>query len=323
MGAASETKLIIKRTFLEYVEISPARKDSRLRAQTDSALVSGLDGQDMRHPDTAHISVGNVCAFNMCGETPEVLSAEISLPVGQTSWTWELDPWFPGSCQPLVHCCEASSWVPCVVPADSTISYQVPVICSVGVEQSPPCGSMVSNSIGLRSHAETNPGARSSAVLDPAISVGDDYNTTVMLRNLPNDYTREMLLELVEAQGFAGTYDFVYLPIDFNSQAGLGYAFVNLLCPVEAQRFWKQFDGFSGWSLPSDKVCSLNWSSPHQGLASHVDRYRNSPVMHNTVPDEYKPIIIFDGVRVPFPPPSKQLKAPRLRVRDSAQGLFS
>ena len=30
---------------------------------------------------------------------------------------------------------------------------------------------------------------------------------------------------------------------------------------------------------------------------AHVERYKNSPVMHKSVPDEYKPVIFADGVR--------------------------
>ncbi|CAE7621292.1 ML3, partial [Symbiodinium sp. CCMP2456] len=55
--------------------------------------------------------------------------------------------------------------------------------------------------------------------------------TTVMLRNLPNNYTRDMLLELIDSMGFRGQYDFLYLPIDFQTHACLGYAFVNLVDP--------------------------------------------------------------------------------------------
>ena len=44
--------------------------------------------------------------------------------------------------------------------------------------------------------------------------------TTVMLRNVPNNYTREMFLTLLDDHGFAGRYDFVYLPCDFKRQAG-------------------------------------------------------------------------------------------------------
>lgn len=136
---------------------------------------------------------------------------------------------------------------------------------------------------------------------------------TVMLRNLPNNYSRSMLLELLDSEGFAGRYDFVYLPMDFKSRASLGYAFVNLVSACEANPFWKHFDGFSRWVLPSQKVCSVNWSSPYQGLEAHVERYRNSPVMHDAVPDEYKPMLFRNGVRIAFPPPTRKLRAPRSR----------
>ena len=36
-----------------------------------------------------------------------------------------------------------------------------------------------------------------------------------MLRNIPNKYTQEMILQEVESAGLAGKYDFFYLPIDF------------------------------------------------------------------------------------------------------------
>ena len=48
------------------------------------------------------------------------------------------------------------------------------------------------------------------------------WGRQVMLRNVPNDYTREMLLELLDSQGFAGRYNFAYLPCDFYRDANLG-----------------------------------------------------------------------------------------------------
>jgi len=38
----------------------------------------------------------------------------------------------------------------------------------------------------------------------------------VMLRSLPNNYTRAMMQALLDKEGFAAKYDFLYLPIDFN-----------------------------------------------------------------------------------------------------------
>merc|ERR1712113_1012642 len=55
--------------------------------------------------------------------------------------------------------------------------------------------------------------------------------TTVMLRNLPNHYTADLVLAMLDAEGFAGLFDFLYLPIDLKSHACLGYAFINLVHP--------------------------------------------------------------------------------------------
>mmetsp|Transcript_4444 Transcript_4444/g.10797 ORF Transcript_4444/g.10797 Transcript_4444/m.10797 type:complete len:136 (+) Transcript_4444:81-488(+) len=135
-----------------------------------------------------------------------------------------------------------------------------------------------------------------------------------MLRNLPNNYSRAMVLKMIDDEGFQGTYNFVYFPIDFRSRAGLGYAFVNFEDPVTVDRFWRTFEGFSNWMLPSKKSCFVSWCSPHQGLEAHVERYRNSPIMHPSVPDEYKPLVFSGGARVPFPAPTKAVRAPRLRT---------
>eukprot|EP00933_Yihiella_yeosuensis_P085084 TRINITY_DN9988_c0_g1_i1.p1 TRINITY_DN9988_c0_g1~~TRINITY_DN9988_c0_g1_i1.p1 ORF type:complete len:271 (-),score=55.63 TRINITY_DN9988_c0_g1_i1:265-1077(-) len=149
----------------------------------------------------------------------------------------------------------------------------------------------------------------------PGPGPAPDHHTTVMLRNLPNNYTRSMVCVMMDKEGFRGRYDFLYLPVDFRSKAGLGYAFVNLADASEVRRFWKIFHGYNKWVLPSSKVCHVSWSGPHQGQTAHVDRYRNSPIMHSSVPDEYKPAIfaLGTGERATFPPPSKKLRAPRRR----------
>ncbi|CAE7900045.1 ML4, partial [Symbiodinium microadriaticum] len=78
-----------------------------------------------------------------------------------------------------------------------------------------------------------------------------------------------MFLAMLDEHGFAGRYDFVYLPCDFYRQANLGYAFVNLVDDAAVDALWQTFHGFSGWSLPTAKVCQVSWSGPHQGFKAH------------------------------------------------------
>lgn len=134
--------------------------------------------------------------------------------------------------------------------------------------------------------------------------------TTVMLRNLPNNYSREMFLHMLDQNGLKGLYDFAYLPCDFFHGANLGYAFVNMVNDSAVAAIWAKFDGFHDWALPTEKVCRVAWSSPHQGLKAHIERYRNSPVMHKRVPDSFKPVILQNGVRQDFPKPTTVVRPP-------------
>jgi len=143
--------------------------------------------------------------------------------------------------------------------------------------------------------------------------------TTVVIRNMPQAYTRDMLLELLDSEGFQNQYDFVYLPLDFNKSCSFGYAFVNMVSPHAAQRFHEVFAGFSRWSVPHDvpwdEEAEVGWATL-QGLEKHVDKYRNSPVMHENVDNEARPILLKDGQRVAFPSPTKKIGlVKRLRTR--------
>ena len=154
-------------------------------------------------------------------------------------------------------------------------------------------------------------GAKSSS---PQVSASDpDRRTTMMLRNMPNNYTRSMVVAMLDKEGFNGDYNFLYLPIDFQTHACLGYAFVNLCSHESSARFLKTFNGYSSWVIPSRKLCGVGWSQPLQGLIANIERYRNSPIMHESVPDGDRPLTFFEGKPTPFPAPTKNLRAPRIR----------
>jgi len=139
--------------------------------------------------------------------------------------------------------------------------------------------------------------------------------TTVMLRNVPYNCSRDSVVKMMDEAGFTGLYNFIYLPIDFRSKSGFGYAFINMVSNAAAEKLFTQFNGFSEWAMKSQKVAEVTWSEPSQGLNIHVERYRNSPVMHDAVPDEFKPAMYDNGIRVTFPAPTKAIRAPRFRRR--------
>jgi len=136
--------------------------------------------------------------------------------------------------------------------------------------------------------------------------------TTVMLRNLPNSMTREMLMDLLDENGFKGRYDFLYLPLALvrKRHTSLGYAFLNLLSTELANDLYEAFHGFMGWGRPSQKVCEVSWSHVCHGLEEHVHKFRNSDLMHSEVPDKFRPILLRDGERVTFPAPTRHLQPP-------------
>ncbi|CAE7947315.1 ML3, partial [Symbiodinium sp. KB8] len=120
--------------------------------------------------------------------------------------------------------------------------------------------------------------AHNAARMRPDRSRGQDNNnkkpgykrgqrerqTTVMLRNLPQGYSRDMLVELMNRNGFHACFDFVYIPINFRSQAMFGYAFVNFVDEAQALRARDAFEGFTNWGVETDKICEVSWSDMHQ-----------------------------------------------------------
>jgi len=118
--------------------------------------------------------------------------------------------------------------------------------------------------------------------------------TTVMLRNIPNQYSREKLCKRLDSQGFAGQYDFLYLPIDRNSERNMGYAFINFRTQQACTEFARCFSGkLASECLPgykSNKVCEVRVAQV-QGQQANLEKM-TSPnfFQHLADHEEWQPI---------------------------------
>lgn len=142
-----------------------------------------------------------------------------------------------------------------------------------------------------------------------------------MLRNLPNKYTRDKLLERLHVDGLRGDIDFAYLPIDFRNKCNVGYAFLNFRSPEACLRFAEGYNGMGCHEkLPgfnSKKVLEVS-PARIQGLEENVRRLQNSPVMAQILehPEscEWLPVLMScDGEAMGFPVP------PRVQTCKAAQ----
>jgi len=80
---------------------------------------------------------------------------------------------------------------------------------------------------------------------------------TLMMRNVPKKLTQHALLEEINSRGFAGTYDFVYLPMDQDSNINRGYSFINFVDPAYAAAFKALYEGRQLSQYSSRKVIAI------------------------------------------------------------------
>ena len=119
-------------------------------------------------------------------------------------------------------------------------------------------------------------GNTSDKIVVPKIQQGVEQRRTVMIRNIPNRYTRKLLRRLLDDK-VAACYDFLYLPIDFTNGCNMGYAFINM---VNAEAIVKLHNAFhrSRWpKFRSSKVCSLCFARV-QGKAALINLFERCVV---------------------------------------------
>ncbi|XP_022860739.1 protein MEI2-like 4 isoform X3 [Olea europaea var. sylvestris] len=178
----------------------------------------------------------------------------------------------------------------------------------------PTGGQMISMMSSFDSPTERNRGRRnegSSSQSDnkkqfeldiDRIVCGEDKRTTLMIKNIPNKYTSKMLLAAIDER-HRGTYDFIYLPIDFKNKCNVGYAFINMTDPTLIIPFYQTFNGKKWEKFNSEKVASLAYARI-QGKAALIAHFQNSSLMNED--KRCRPILFHTegpnaGDQVPFP----------------------
>ena len=54
-------------------------------------------------------------------------------------------------------------------------------------------------------------------------------DTTLMIRCIPRSFEQCDMMSFIDSKGFAGRYDFFYLPMDARGRANRGFAYINLM----------------------------------------------------------------------------------------------
>ncbi|KAM0033293.1 putative RNA recognition motif domain, mei2-like RNA recognition, RNA-binding domain superfamily [Helianthus debilis subsp. tardiflorus] len=107
---------------------------------------------------------------------------------------------------------------------------------------------------------------------------GEDSRTTLMIKNIPNKYSSAMLLAVINEHN-QGTYDFIYLPLDFKNKCNMGYAFINMTDPLQIVPFYKTFNGKKWEKFHSGKVASLAYARI-QGKAALISHFQESSLLN-------------------------------------------
>jgi len=201
------------------------------------------------------------------------------------------------------------------------------------------CSSVATTAASFPTLAETTRGLggqktrhrrSKKGLLAPALSAEDDYTaeepvmnasavsefTTVMVKNVPNKYSRDQLVAEF-TKDFKGLIDFLYLPIDFKNGCNIGYCFINFVSSNACGQFMSLFNERSCIRHLESKKRAEVKPARIQGFEENVKRLRNSAVMNELLdhPDWMPLILDSNGDELPFPMPQQPI--PPVRPRSS------
>lgn len=178
------------------------------------------------------------------------------------------------------------------------------------------------SSAGRPTTGRNDQGTGEFSLLIDKVASGEDKRTTLMIRNIPNKYTQQMLLTEIN-RNHRGNYDFFYLPIDFKNKCNMGYAFINFIEAALIEEFHQEFDGQKWTNFNSEKVCAISYARL-QGKQAMITRFQNSSLLDKH--ESYRPLVFGSsgpnrGKPEPFPAP-KQIVHKKQSGHAHTPGMF-
>lgn len=139
----------------------------------------------------------------------------------------------------------------------------------------------------LQGRTETKQTSRRKDVTQKTVSA-----SCIILRHLPSELGSTQVRTMLDSDGFAGLYDFLYVPADFATSKSLGYAIVNFISSEHAAAAKESWHG----ARMGRANLEVEFSKTHSGLASLVQRYQGSRVLTDkSVSEENKPLLFQNG----------------------------
>ena len=134
-----------------------------------------------------------------------------------------------------------------------------------------------------------------------AVASGKDRRTTLMIKNIPNAFSRETILANID-RCCRNKYDFFYLPIDQKTNCNLGYGYINMIDLDSVCTMYREFHGKRWSNTRSVKVCTICYGRLQSGNENLVEYCSDWSVM--TSDEKYHPLFfkpvksIVDGKEV-------------------------
>mmetsp|Transcript_123523 Transcript_123523/g.349191 ORF Transcript_123523/g.349191 Transcript_123523/m.349191 type:complete len:307 (-) Transcript_123523:105-1025(-) len=129
--------------------------------------------------------------------------------------------------------------------------------------------------------------------------------TTVMLSNIPVEYTRTRFCEKLAEHGFGYAVDFLYLPIDSSTGRNVGHAFINLRTKDAFHHFLQTFQHVPARTclpdFPSATTCHVKTADVQGREANMRNLLTASNLSKWANHEDWQPLFLDDyGTKIPF-----------------------